>query len=618
MRQFGFDLWVELGLVLIAYMALLALPFAILVTLALIRWYRYRVARSMRATAGAAPPPDRSLPQDAAPGELRIERVAASSATANAARAMPLVATARHRLRRRALSYALAATSFPLVLAAAFIVSLDLAVERNLLLTYTLLLAFFLLVFATPAVLAPLVVVRREPRVLLLGVVLLLALQQAGDRFLGTDMTGLWLMVAAVPCAAVLLLNGRRLRAVGPVVFAATLLLFYGLAAGQAYGALYALEVIGPVRFAREDLAGLPFLEAEQAYLGWLFSLPAEAMLEELSALLADPLHVIQVENADALDAMTLAGFVAIALALSLVGVAAAWGFMRWLAARYRARRASDQMLTIDVLMLIFAIPMLLINLFPFDWIKVSGTLAGLLGYKLVAGVGLRRRALAALSPAPHTLLLLRVFGFDRRTQSLLEDLGRRWRHLGPIHLIGAPDAAYGTIEPHEFFDFLNGRLSRAFIKDRADLESRLVASSASPDPDGLFRIDDFFCHDDSWRMTVARLARDASAVLMDLRGFTAANQGCILEIEELIAAVPIARIVLLVDRSTDLPALERTLERAWRIRPDQSPNRGPGEHRLRLLQASPRRLRTLHTLLGLLCAAGRTAPLTASRPAPA
>jgi hypothetical protein len=36
--------------------------------------------------------------------------------------------------------------------------------------------------------------------------------------------------------------------------------------------------------------------------------------------------------------------------------VAAAWAFVRRLARRYQARRASDQMLTIDVLMLIFTL----------------------------------------------------------------------------------------------------------------------------------------------------------------------------------------------------------------------------------------------------------------------
>ena len=90
-----------------------------------------------------------------------------------------------------------------------------------------------------------------------------------------------------------------------------------------------------------------------------------------------------------------------------------------------------------------------------------------------------------------RTLLLLRVFGFDRRTQRLLEDLGRRWRYLGPIRLIGGTDLAYATIEPHEYFEFLNGQLSRAFVQGQDDLESRVSEGTTAPDPDGLFRIEE-------------------------------------------------------------------------------------------------------------------------------
>src|SRR4029077_1819779 len=117
----------------------------------------------------------------------------------------------------------------------------------------------------------------------------------------------------------------------------------------------------------------------------------------------------------------------------------------------------------------------------------------------------------------------------------LLEDLGQRWRYLGPIRLISGPDLAHATIEPDEFYDFLSGRLSRAFIKDKADLESRLCLDTNIADLDGLFRIQDIFCHDDTWKMTVSRLAGDADAVFMDLRGFTPSNRGCIFEIQQLI-----------------------------------------------------------------------------------
>jgi hypothetical protein len=184
----------------------------------------------------------------------------------------------------------------------------------------------------------------------------------------------------------------------------------------------------------------------------------------------------------------------------------------------------------------------------------------------------------------------------------LLEDLGQHWRYLGPIRLIGGTDLADVPIEPHEFFEFLNGGLSRAFVTGREDLESRLAERTAAPDPDGLFRVEDFFCHEATWLRTVARLARKADAVLMDLRGFTPTNRGYIFEITQLIASVSLHRIMLLVDGSTDMPFLEQTLQGAWRVMPGNSPNAVAGKHRPHVLQAWVNHGRTLDSLLGLLC----------------
>jgi hypothetical protein len=102
--------------------------------------------------------------------------------------------------------------------------------------------------------------------------------------------------------------------------------------------------------------------------------------------------------------------------------------------------------------------------------------------------------------------------------------------------------------------------------------------------------------------MTVSRLAREAGAVLMVLRGFTPANRGCVFEIEQLIASVSLHRIVLLVDGSTDMPFLEQTLQGAWRAMPGNSPNAVAGKHRPHVLQAWVNHGRTLDSLLGLLC----------------
>ena len=102
--------------------------------------------------------------------------------------------------------------------------------------------------------------------------------------------------------------------------------------------------------------------------------------------------------------------------------------------------------------------------------------------------------------------------------------------------------------------------------------------------------------------MTVSRLAREADAVLMDLRGFTPTNRGCIFEIEQLIASISLHRIVLVVDGATDVASLEQTLQNAWHTMPEYSPNAVAGTHRLHVLQASSNHGHTLDSLLGLLC----------------
>ncbi len=367
---------------------------------------------------------------------------------------------------------------------------------------------------------------------------------------------------------------------------------------------MYGVDQIGPLRFVREDLARLPLVDAGEKFWDEIVHLPWDEAKERIAALVNAPLNVISATNSEAFEKNGVKLlFFGIWLTLPVLGALAAWAVVRWIARSYQTGRASDQMLTVDVLMLIFALWIFLVLFSAFGWVAAAFAPVSFAAYKKLALWQLKQRSRSGLPGPPRTLLLLRVFGFDKRTQGLLDQLSRTWRHLGPIRLIGGPDLASTTIEPHEFFEFLNGRLSRAFIKSEEDLEERLRESRTTPDLDGLFRIEDFFCHDDTWRMTVSRIAREADAVLMDLRGFTPTNRGCVHEIEQLLALVPLRRIALLVDNTTDFSLLEHTVQHAWSVMPARSPNAASGVHRLRILQASSSTRNTLGTLLGLLCA---------------
>ena len=417
MHQLGSEVLVA-GLFAFAVVSgLIALPFAIVLTLASIRRFRSQGGRSMRATGGAVVPTKIHQPLPNGPqGTLEIEPIAASPERAATARPVPLLTEARRQARRLGALYALAAAVSPLLLTAAVIVTMGFSSSRDVTLKVALLYSLYVLVLGTPVALAPTMVLKRQPLFLLLGVVALIVVIWACGRSIGTDLVGLWLMVAGVPTGAVLLLNTRHLRAVGPIVFAATLLLLYGVGAGVAYATFYALDAIGPVWFVQEGFAQLPLFDASQKYFAWLRTLPRDQLWDEISTLISTPLSVVHVAKPDGLTAMIWLHSFGIWLAATAVGVAAAWALVRWLARRYQARRASDQMLTLDVLMLIFTLWMFLVFSTIFNWLIAAGALAGFIGYKLLARWGLRHQLGTALLVPARTLLLLRVFGFEGRT----------------------------------------------------------------------------------------------------------------------------------------------------------------------------------------------------------
>jgi hypothetical protein len=236
---------------------------------------------------------------------------------------------------------------------------------------------------------------------------------------------------------------------------------------------------------------------------------------------------------------------------------------------------------------------------------------AAFAAYKTTVRIGfarLRRRALAR-EKAPR-LLLLRSFSIGRKSERLFEALEKHWRRVGSIQLIAGVDLAARNVEPHEFLDFISGKLARRFINGPEALERRLSELDTEPDRDLRFRVNDFFCYDDTWRMVLSRLVRESDAVLMDLRGFSRQNSGCIFEIHELVALVPLERVVFIINESTDQQLLSQTLGEAQgrlqSARPEDS-RRAPVVFELRSM-----RWRELRRLLLALAIAARPSPARA------
>lgn len=261
--------------------------------------------------------------------------------------------------------------------------------------------------------------------------------------------------------------------------------------------------------------------------------------------------------------------------AMILLGIALfaalGWPLLAWFGRRYQRKKFSDQSIMIDSLFLLFGVVQSIGLAFEGPpWILTG--LVAFAAFKAAALLGFR--ATRDAHRPPETLLLLRVFRLGKRSEQLFDKLRKHWQRVGSITMIAGPDLATTTVEPHEFLDFLSGRLGRQFISAAADLERRVAAMDRAADPDGRYRIDEFFCRTDTWQMTMQRLAAESDAVLMDLRSFSPSNQGCMFELGQLLDGVDLARVVFLVDETTDRRFLEATLQRLWSELSVDSPNR--------------------------------------------
>jgi hypothetical protein len=253
------------------------------------------------------------------------------------------------------------------------------------------------------------------------------------------------------------------------------------------------------------------------------------------------------------------------------LSAAVAWFGLVWIARRYRRMKLSDQTFLFDALWLSASF-WVSVYLFDQRFLYLLGLLPFVL-YKISVGFGLKRLARRA-EPLPKAcLLFLRVFGSSSRSEKLFDLLAARWRYAGSIHLISARDVARARFEPDELLDFLSGRLASAYINGSADLDRRLAGLSLRPDPDGRYRVNEFFCRDDTWQETVKRLMAQSDLVAMDLRGFTAEKKGSIFELGTLIDEVPLDRVALLIDKTTNEPLLRQRLADFWRNMNPQSPN---------------------------------------------
>jgi len=340
---------VGFGTALLFSAVFIALPLSIVITLVLIQLFRAQVDRSMQAATGnQVSVLPQQAPPNAAKGSIAIEFIDPDGERAKAARALPLLARVRAHRYRLSSVYFTASCMHPLVLAVALVIANYPAPANQVIPVFALLFALYFLINSTPVVIVPTVVLMKRLRFLVLSVVLLLVALYIWQSTRGANFVYLWMLIASAPTAAVLLLNTRRLRAVGPIVFAATLLLLYLGGAGLVYATFQALDVVGPIRFVRADLAGQPVIDDPIRYFRELWELPQAEMLAIIRSIIDAPMSFMQPAHPEAMTMEVKVRFYMTWIAATACGAALSWAFVRWLARSYQARYSSDQMLTLD------------------------------------------------------------------------------------------------------------------------------------------------------------------------------------------------------------------------------------------------------------------------------
>ncbi|HJR81606.1 MAG TPA: hypothetical protein VJ821_16155 [Anaerolineales bacterium] len=284
------------------------------------------------------------------------------------------------------------------------------------------------------------------------------------------------------------------------------------------------------------------------------------------------------------------------------------WLMLGWIGHWYKQKKISEQSITIDAIWLLFGIFQSIGLFFEGErWFVAS--LLSFVVYKIVSWVGFLWLGRTPVSKRNSlNLLLLRVFALGGRSERLFDVLAMHWRYIGSIRLIAGPDLVTTTMEPHEFLDFLSGKLARRYIDNAQTLELRLSEMDLKPDFDGQFRVNDFFCYDDTWRMVLSRLVEESDVLLMDLRGFSSQNTGVIFEINELIDLVPLERIVFIIDDTTDESFLRQVLQQAWKRMKPSSPNRRSTPGVLHLFRVRKIGNRELQQFLNALSSAASAA----------
>ena len=158
-------------------------------------------------------------------------------------------------------------------------------------------------------------------------------------------------------------------------------------------------------------------------------------------------------------------------------GVLGWWAISR-IGARYEANRFSDMQLIVDAWWSV-VIALHLVTLWHYGAsIAFAGCVAAFALYFFGVRFAIRALRIGGRGSGP-SLLLLRVFGFQRRTERLFDTVAARWRFEGPVAMIAGADLALRSIDAGEALAFARGDIASGYVGDAAKLTQRLRGLTA-------------------------------------------------------------------------------------------------------------------------------------------
>ena len=250
----------------------------------------------------------------------------------------------------------------------------------------------------------------------------------------------------------------------------------------------------------------------------------------------------------------------------------------------------------------------------PLPTIFIAITLASVLGYLYWIHKGATDAERLYPYRPPLNLLALRVFGSPNLSDFL--NLSDAWQWIGTRQLLDGPDTAGHNAK--DLLNYLSGRIDRSITADATELHKALDAFSARPDRVLRFPVNSMQCANATWKEALQHLLDQADVVVMDLSSLSEQNRGVAYELGKLVNEVPLNRVVLLFDNSTDLNVLKDILARATEAMAADSPNQQEAVLRVRIFDMGgttarksdesaydwKRRIRTRmneHALVGML-----------------